>query len=713
VDGRVILPKNTILDGSYRIEDVIGSGGFGVTYLAEDINLGNKFALKEYYPFDFGDRDSRMSVKPKSERHKDTFEWGRASFLQEARMLARFRHPGIVRVTRVFEANSTAYMVMEFEEGKTFENWLKAIGRPPPQEELDRIAASILDALELMHSANFLHRDIAPDNILIRADGSPVLLDFGAARRAVGEMSRSLTGIVKAGYSPQEQYATDGRLQGPWSDLYALGATLYRAVAGQAPEEATLRISDDRTQSAVQAAKGSYRPSFLASIDACLRPKFADRPQSVAQLRPMLLNQVEAESERLARGGATRRIEPTRGYKAQKRKWIVAAALVAVMGGSYAGFEYTRWGAEQRRKLEMEAKRQHEERLAAERNATKEQAAREAEVNRRADVAEAKRKAQEEVRAEAEARRQREERSAAEKKAAEERAAREVEAKRQADAAARKNAEEAKARAQAEAKRLQEERVAAERKTAEARATREAEIMRKGEEERRQLAEAESRRKADEERRSVEEARTLVNAKNYTRAAELLQPLADSGNTDAMIYLADLNLYGWGVPRDDVKAREWYEKAASRGQVGANVGLGVLYEHGRGVAKDFTKARELYEQAAALGNSTAVNNLGWLYYFGRGVTQSFEKARDHFERAAARGNRWAMNGLGVLHRDGSGVPRDYAKAREWFEKAGAAGASYGWSNLAWMDLQGQGKPKNFARAKELFEKLWSTTLVER
>src|SRR5262249_42687131 len=252
---------NTVLDGSYRIEDVIGSGGFGVTYLAEDTNLGNKFALKEYYPFDFGDRDSALSVKPKSERHKKTFEWGRTSFLQAARMLARLRHPSIVRVTRVFEAHSTAYMVMEFEEGKTFEQWLQALGRPPTQQELDRIATSLLDALELLHGANFLHRDIAPDNILIRTDGTPVLLDFGAARQAVGEMSRSLTGIVKAGYSPQEQYATDGRLQGPWSDLYAFGATLYRAVAGEVPEEATLRV--ERQHGLQISSFGRFMKGFL------------------------------------------------------------------------------------------------------------------------------------------------------------------------------------------------------------------------------------------------------------------------------------------------------------------------------------------------------------------------------------------------------------------------------------------------------------------
>src|SRR5207302_6422590 len=138
----------------------------------------------------------------------------------------------IVRVIRVFEANSTAYMVMGFERGQSFEAWLKALGRPPTQEELDAIVALLLDALQVMHAADFLHRDIAPDNIIIRADGTPVLLDFGAAGRAYAGLSHSLNGIVKAGYSPQEQYASDTNLQGPWSDIYALGATLYLAVTG-------------------------------------------------------------------------------------------------------------------------------------------------------------------------------------------------------------------------------------------------------------------------------------------------------------------------------------------------------------------------------------------------------------------------------------------------------------------------------------------------
>ena len=306
MDGRLTLPPNTILDENYRIERVVGSGGFGITYEAEDINLGTAVAIKEYYPFDFGDRDATMSVKPKSDRHRQTFDWGRSNFLQEARTLARFEHASIVRVTRVFEANSTAYMVMRFEQGQSFEAWLTGLGRPPTQEELDRIATPLLEALQMMHAKNFLHRDIAPDNIIVRADGTPVLLDFGAARRAVAEMSRSLTGIVKAGYSPHEQYSSDGRLQGPWSDIYALGGTLYRAVTGRTPEEAMLRIDIDHMPPALQAANGAYRPGFLSTIDACLKVRQAERPQSVAQLRPMLLGSVpqpkdEAEGSPQAR----------------------------------------------------------------------------------------------------------------------------------------------------------------------------------------------------------------------------------------------------------------------------------------------------------------------------------------------------------------------------------------------------------------------------
>ncbi len=292
-DRRLSLPEGSVVgDGyvSYRIDRVIGFGGFGITYEARDASLGTKVALKEFYPAEFGDRDADYNVTPKSGRHKETFEWGRSNFLQEARTLALFDHRSIVQVTRVFEALSTAYMAMRLEHGRNFEIWLQHLARPAKQEELDQISASLLDALELMHAKDFLHRDIAPDNIVVRPNGTPVLLDFGAARRAVAEKSHDLTGVVKAGYSPHELYTSNSRLQGPWSDLYAFGGTLYRAVKGRPPDEATLRVSDDRMPLAAgDIKKGRYRPEFLMAIDACLKVRAGDRPQSVAELRPMLL----------------------------------------------------------------------------------------------------------------------------------------------------------------------------------------------------------------------------------------------------------------------------------------------------------------------------------------------------------------------------------------------------------------------------------------
>ncbi len=286
--NRHTLPPNTFLDGSYRIERVVGAGGFGITYEAFDVNLGTQVAIKEYFPHDFGDRDGTMSVRPRSEHSKELFNWGRTNFLHEARTLAGFDHPNIVRVQRVFEAHSTAYMVMRFERGNSLRAWLKELGRKPTQAEIDSIAAPLLNALELLHQANYLHRDVAPDNIIVRPDGTPVLLDFGSARRVVAEMSRMVTGIVKAGYSPHEQYASDNRLQGPWTDIYALGASLYFAVTGRQPIEAMLRLDQDAMEPAASAGGPDYRPSFLAAIDACLRVRPSERPQSIAQLRPQL-----------------------------------------------------------------------------------------------------------------------------------------------------------------------------------------------------------------------------------------------------------------------------------------------------------------------------------------------------------------------------------------------------------------------------------------
>ena len=219
-----------------------------ITYLAEEIALARLITIKEYFPSDFAARAGGQSVVPRDPADASTdFQWGLDRFIDEAQTLARFDHPNIVRVYRYFKANGTAYMVLSFEEGQSLKAWLKGLGRAPRQREIDEVLRPLLDALEVIHGTDFLHRDIAPDNVIIRRDGSPVLIDFGSARGDIAKHSRTVSALVKPGYSPYEQYATTASVQGPWTDIYALGATLYHAIAGKRPPDSPPRRSQMST----------------------------------------------------------------------------------------------------------------------------------------------------------------------------------------------------------------------------------------------------------------------------------------------------------------------------------------------------------------------------------------------------------------------------------------------------------------------------------
>jgi serine/threonine protein kinase len=275
------LPRGYALN-EYCIEQTLGIGGFGLTYLAVDSNLNLKVAIKEYLPGDLALRDDDQSVQPKAESSLDAFKWGLARFLDESRTLASFRHPNIVRVMRFFEANRTAYMVMEFVAGQSLGDWIRS-RRPLDQASVLAIANPLLDGMEVIHRAGYLHRDIKPGNIYVREDGSPVLLDFGSARMTAA--GAELTAIVTPGYAPIEQYHTQGN-QGPWSDLYAFGGVLYWMVTGNKPIEAAARVRQDAMPSAVQAAdRNRFGIELLTAIDWALAPHEEQRPQSVADLR--------------------------------------------------------------------------------------------------------------------------------------------------------------------------------------------------------------------------------------------------------------------------------------------------------------------------------------------------------------------------------------------------------------------------------------------
>jgi serine/threonine protein kinase len=277
----------------YHIIKILGQGGFGITYLAHDTNLDQQVAIKEYLPTDLAVRENDISVHPVSEGHRESYEWGLEKFISEARTLAKFKHHNIVRVLSVFTENNTAYMVMEYEHGEPMDALLKN-KKTIEEGKLKSILMPMLDGLEQIHKEGFIHRDIKPPNIYIRMDGSPVLLDFGSARQSLGIQTQTLTTMVSPGYAPFEQYTSKSDKQGPWTDIYGLGATLYRAVTGIGPtdamdrSEALLHTNKDIYIPASRIAGDNYSEEFLAAIDHALLFKTDERPQSIDEWREEL-----------------------------------------------------------------------------------------------------------------------------------------------------------------------------------------------------------------------------------------------------------------------------------------------------------------------------------------------------------------------------------------------------------------------------------------
>ncbi len=280
------LPVGTML-GEFELTSLLGEGGFGIVYLANDHSLQRRVALKEYMPSVLAARVGASQVQVKSERHRETFEAGRKSFINEARLLAQFDHPSLVKVYRFWEANGTAYMVMPFYEGKTLKDQLKGLGGPPTEAWLRTLLNPLTEALAVIHREQCYHRDIAPDNVMMLAGSNrPLLLDFGAARRVIGDMTQALTVILKPGYAPVEQYAEiPGMKQGPWTDVYALAAVVHFAIIGKTPPPSVGRLLNDTYVPLAQAAAGRFSPAFLAAVDHALVVRPEDRTQTVEQFR--------------------------------------------------------------------------------------------------------------------------------------------------------------------------------------------------------------------------------------------------------------------------------------------------------------------------------------------------------------------------------------------------------------------------------------------
>jgi serine/threonine protein kinase len=282
------LPAGIVLQ-EFEITGVLGEGGFGIVYLARDRLLGREVAIKEYMPASLAARGVDRGVIVRSRSHEQTFAVGLQSFIAEARLLAQFKHSALVEIFRFWEQNGTAYMAMPFYRGQTLKQYLKSHSSVVNEQWLRALLLPLLDALEHLHSAHCYHRDIAPDNILILENGQPMLLDFGAARRIVGDVADGLTVILKPGYAPVEQYTDDASIaQGPWTDVYGLAAICYLAVTGQVPPASVTRLMRDPLAPLVSQSIPGYSKQLLLGVDRGLAVKPELRPQSIAEFRKLL-----------------------------------------------------------------------------------------------------------------------------------------------------------------------------------------------------------------------------------------------------------------------------------------------------------------------------------------------------------------------------------------------------------------------------------------
>ncbi|HWE19926.1 MAG TPA: serine/threonine-protein kinase [Hyphomicrobiaceae bacterium] len=502
-----LTPGSTLV-GDYDIIRVLGSGGFGNTYLAMDRSLNREVAIKEFFPRDIAFREDQTTVSIKNPKFEGNFKWALDRFAQEARLLAKFRHPNIVRVFRTFEANRTSYIVLDYVHGKDLETWLRQLRRRPTQQELDDLLVPLTDALALLHDAQVLHRDIKPANICIRAEtGEPVLLDFGASKYSMSEMTGTTAAIVSRGYSPYEAYATDSKQQGAWTDIYGLGATMYRALTNATPPEATERLLNDTMVPLSSQELPGFRSTFLAAVDWALTVQPRSRPQSVAEWQPRLLAGSEAAALTWqarpfpgAAGNAdTRLLQGAAGRSSGRYAALFGlVALLLVGGGGGLAFSLG-WIPST---LLPQSGEDEARRRAALQQAEDERRQREAKAA--ADAEEARRQE--------DARRQRDAKAAAD--AAEE-------ARQRAAETARRQ-REAKAAADAEEARVQRERAAEEaRRQREAKAAADAEDARvqreRAAEEARRQREAKAATDAEEARvqreRAAEEARRQREAK--------------------------------------------------------------------------------------------------------------------------------------------------------------------------------------------------------
>jgi serine/threonine protein kinase len=628
---RDALPRGTMLHG-YRIVEILGRGGFGITYKAID-GIDQTFALKEYFPRQFAVRQDEQ-VLPSDDAAREMFTECLDRFTREARALTLFsgQHggaEGVVRVMTYFEANGTAYIVMEYLEGETFDRVIAAHPEGLSESELKQILRILLPALERVHANGLLHRDIKPANIFLRDGGHPVLLDFGAARTTSTGQTEAYTSIFTETYAPIEQI--EGRKQGPYSDIYALGVTCYKAMAGRTAEStgtmsltrqaALLRLQPDPLRPATELGAGRYSQRFLQGIDAALRVAPEERPQDVsafsqaiglkepasvdeAPTRLFSARTADAADPALPHEAPTMAGVPTalgvagvagpRGLppppppQGGAAGWLVAggALLVLAVGG---GGAYAYW-PQLRDSIKPAAPTPVATTITPPPAAvTPPEHTPSPPVQKTQPPGML------------------------------------IPPPPAGDAPPPPSSPPAPSSPPPS---------------------------------------SDAAARAD----------AAYRAADFATALPAYQALAARGDRHAQTRLGLMFLNGEGGPADYAAAREWFQKAADQHYARAEYELGIMAQKGLGGSRDFATMLTWYHRAERDGSPDAAQQLGYAYQEGLGTPIDLAQAAEWYHRAADRGSAAGMFSLGQMYYGGLGVPENKQQARDWIARAATAGS---------------------------------------
>jgi serine/threonine protein kinase len=673
------IRPGTILQERYTIGKVLGQGGFGITYLGWDEVLSVKVAIKEYFPLSLVTRNpDTMKISFAGAEAREDFDYGIEKFLEEARILASFAHsPNIVSTKDFFREEALAYMVMEYVEGTDFRRYLADRGGTIPWEQAQSVIMHVADALKDVHAQGFLHRDISPDNIFITNRGQIKVLDFGSARFAFGSQNKSLSVILKPGYAPVEQYQTRGH-QGPWTDVYSLGATLYRCVVGSLPPESLSRYDDDKLKP--PSALGIVvPPTFEAALIKALAVRAKDRFQSVQDFQTALLGRLPETSTiaytgSIGVGGGILRSERRVGGGRRFFPFSLSNILIAVLcllGVVAASFlflpenpqaeppapsaEIPKAEIPKVETPKAEAPRAETSKTEAPKAATPKLEVPKAEPPKaeppKAEILKAETPKTEAPKAEP--------------------------PKVEVSKAATPKAEILKA----ETPKAEVPKAA----TPEAE-TPKAEIL-KAETPKAEVPKAEPPKteipkaatpEAEPPKAEISKAEILKAETPETEVPETEPPEAEVLKAETPEVEQDpAELFSMGNAcrneKNYEKAVEFYGRAAELGHVEAMTTLGFMYEQGTEIEKNVSKAVEWYEKAANHGEKGIELHLARIYYNGFGVPRNYKKASEFLENAANAGNVEGQYMLGVmLESGGNGLQRDTAKAVHYLTKPAEA-----------------------------------------